>query len=111
MTNEQWLEIFRHIGKKMRDGLSVILGKEGGTVPLGKGAGGDKTFPVDKWAEDIIIAALEKAQGEGEAFTLISEELGIRKFGRAGRSCSWTPLTGATTQRAGSRSFPRRSRF
>ena len=25
MTNEQWLEIFKGIGKKMRDGLSIIL--------------------------------------------------------------------------------------
>ncbi|MGE5174595.1 MAG: hypothetical protein ACM3MD_12285, partial [Betaproteobacteria bacterium] len=73
MTNEQWLEIFKGVGKKMREGLSVILSKEGGMVPLGKGAGGDKTFPVDKWAEDIIITALEKVRREGEAFTLISE--------------------------------------
>jgi fructose-1,6-bisphosphatase/inositol monophosphatase family enzyme len=94
MTNEQWLEIFKHIGKKMREVLSVILSREGGMVPLGKGAGGDKTFPVDKWAEDIIIAALVKAQRGGESFTLISEELGIRKFGEGRKSCSWTPLTG-----------------
>src|SRR5512135_3192491 len=81
MTNEQWLELFKHIGKQMRGGLPLILGRAGGTVPLGRGAGGDKTFPVDRWAEDIIIAALETAQRGGESFTLISEELGVRKFG------------------------------
>jgi myo-inositol-1(or 4)-monophosphatase len=101
MTNEQWLEIFRHIGKEMRAGLSVILAKEGGTVPLGKGAGGDKTFPVDKWAEDIIIAALEKAQGEGEAFTLISEELGIRKFGQGGKMLLVDPIDGSNNAKSG----------
>jgi myo-inositol-1(or 4)-monophosphatase len=101
MTNEQWLEIFKGIGKKMRDGLSVILAKEGGRVPLGRGAGGDKTFPVDKWAEDIILAALEKAHQQGESFTLISEELGIRKFGEDGRIVLVDPVDGSNNAKNG----------
>ena len=101
MTNEQWLEIFKHIGKKMREGLSVIINKEGGTVPLGKGAGGDKTFPVDKWAEDIIIAALARAQREGEAFTLISEELGVRKFGEGKKIVLVDPIDGSNNAKSG----------
>ncbi len=101
MTNEQWLELFKQIGKKMRDGLSVILAKEGGKVPLGKGAGGDKTFPVDKWAEDIIIAALEKAHREGESFTLISEELGVRKFGDGQKIVLVDPIDGSNNAKSG----------
>jgi myo-inositol-1(or 4)-monophosphatase len=101
MTNEQWLEIFKNIGKKMRDGLSVILAKEGGMVPLGKGAGGDKTFPVDKWAEDIILSALEKAHQQGEAFTLISEEMGIRKFGEGKKVVLVDPIDGSNNAKSG----------
>jgi myo-inositol-1(or 4)-monophosphatase len=101
MTNEQWLEIFKEIGKKMREGLSVVLNKEGGTVALGKGAGGDKTFPVDKWAEDIVIAALAKAQREGEAFTLISEELGVRKFGEGAKVVLVDPIDGSNNAKSG----------
>ena len=101
MTNEQWLELFRHIGRKMRDGLPAILSREGGSVPLGKGAGGDKTFPVDKWAEDIIIAGLEKAQGDGEAFTLISEELGIRTFGQGKKTVLVDPIDGSNNAKSG----------
>lgn len=101
MTNEQWLEVFKHIGKKMREGLSVILSREGGTVPLGKGAGGDKTFPVDKWAEDIIVAAMEKAHREGEQFTLISEELGIRKFGNGEKVVLVDPIDGSNNAKSG----------
>ncbi len=101
MTNEQWLTIFKDIGKKMRRGLSEILLKEGGKVPLGKGAGGDKTFPVDKWAEDIIITALEKAHREGEAFTLISEELGIRKFGDDKKIVLVDPIDGSSNAKSG----------
>ncbi len=65
MTNQQWLEIFKDVGRQMHAGIAEFLSREGGTVPLGKGAGGDKTFPVDKWAEDIILAALEAAHGAG----------------------------------------------
>jgi myo-inositol-1(or 4)-monophosphatase len=101
MTNEQWLEIFKSIGKKMRDGISVLLAREGGMVPLGKGAGGDKTFPVDKWAEDIIIAALEKAHQQGESFTLISEELGIRKFGDGNKIILVDPIDGSNNAKSG----------
>jgi myo-inositol-1(or 4)-monophosphatase len=101
MTNEQWLELFKEIGRKMREGLSVILAKEGGRIPLGKGAGGDKTFPVDKWAEDIIIAALEQAQRKGESFTLISEELGVREFGQGEKIVLVDPIDGSNNAKSG----------
>ena len=101
MTNEQWLEIFKGIGRKMREGLSIILEREGGTVPLGRGAGGDKTFPVDKWAEDIILAALDKAHQQGEMFTLISEELGIRKFGEGRKIVLVDPIDGSNNAKSG----------
>jgi myo-inositol-1(or 4)-monophosphatase len=101
MTNEQWLEIFKDIGRSMREGLLEILSREGGKVPLGKGAGGDKTFPVDKWAEDIILSALEKAHQQGETFTLISEELGIRKFGAGGKVVLVDPIDGSNNAKSG----------
>ncbi len=101
MTNEQWLDLFKEIGKKMREGLSEILSREGGKIPLGKGAGGDKTFPVDKWAEDIVISALEKARQEGESFTLISEELGVRRFGDGNKIVLVDPIDGSNNAKTG----------
>ncbi len=101
MTNDQWLEIFKSIGKKMGDGIAAILRKEGGTIPLGKGAGGDKTFPVDKWAEDIIITALDQARRDGETFTLISEEMGVRKFGEGGKIVLVDPIDGSNNAKSG----------
>ena len=101
MTNEQWLSVFKDIGRKMRDGLSVVLSKEGGRIPLGRGAGGDKTFPVDKWAEDIVISALEKAHRQGESFTVISEELGIRNFGEGGKIVLVDPIDGSNNAKSG----------
>jgi myo-inositol-1(or 4)-monophosphatase len=101
MTNEQWLDLFKEIGKKMCDGITATLKKEGGALPLGKGAGGDKTFPVDKWAEDIIIAALENAHQEGESFTLISEELGVRRFGDDKKIVLVDPIDGSNNAKSG----------
>ncbi|HXY62317.1 MAG TPA: inositol monophosphatase family protein [Nitrospirota bacterium] len=101
MTNDQWLEIFKDIGRKMREGLAEILSRESGKISLGKGAGGDKTFPVDKWAEDIVISAIEKAHREGEAFTLISEELGVRKFGDGRKIVLVDPIDGSNNAKTG----------
>lgn len=101
MTNEQWLEVFKDIGKRMRGEISTFLAREGGMVPLGKGAGGDKTFPVDKWAEDIILSALEKTHRDGESFTLISEELGIRKFGEGQNIILVDPIDGSNNAKTG----------
>lgn len=101
MNNQHWLEIFSSIGKKMRDGISIILAKEGGAVPLGKGAAGDKTFPIDKWAEDIILDALEKEHRHGENFTLISEELGVRKFGEGEKIVLADPIDGSNNAKSG----------
>ncbi len=101
MTNEQWLDVFKDIGRQLRVGIADFLSREGGLVPLGKGAGGDKTFPVDKWAEDIVIAALEKAHREGESFTLISEELGIRKFGEGEAIVLVDPIDGSNNAKSG----------
>ncbi len=101
MTNEQWLDLFKDIGRQMRVGIGEFLSREGGLVPLGKGAGGDKTFPVDKWAEDIVIAALEQAHRDGESFTLISEELGVRKFGDGEKIVLVDPIDGSNNAKSG----------
>jgi myo-inositol-1(or 4)-monophosphatase len=101
MDNQQWLDIFKTIGTKMHAGITEFLGREGGKIALGKGAGGDRTFPVDKWAEDIIIAELDKAYMQGESFTLISEEVGIRKFGDGTKVILVDPIDGSNNAKNG----------
>jgi myo-inositol-1(or 4)-monophosphatase len=101
MTGEQWLSVFREIGQKMRAGITEFLGREGGTVPLGRGAGGDRTFPVDKWAEDIVIAALEEVRRGGGSFTLVSEELGVKKFGDGRITVLVDPIDGSNNAKNG----------
>jgi len=62
---------------------------------LGTGAGGDAMKPVDLAAETAIVQTL---QGHGVSFTLISEESGIKKFGKSPDDCFVTvdPVDGTT---------------
>ncbi len=101
MDNQQWLEVFQAIGRKMCKGMDEFLSREGGTVALGKGAGGDRTFPVDKWAEDMVIAALEEVHQSGESFTLISEEAGVKKFGDGDTIVLVDPIDGSNNAKNG----------
>ena len=84
MTVERWLEICR----AMRDGVAAAVA----SVPrahradeLGRGAGGDLTVAVDRAAEDAALAVLERLAGEGEGFTVVSEEIGERSYAGGGR--------------------------
>jgi myo-inositol-1(or 4)-monophosphatase len=101
MNDQQWLSVFQDIGQRMRAGIAGFLAREGGATPVGRGAGGDKTFPVDRWAEDIIIAALEQVHAAGEDFTLISEEAGVRTFGAGSTVVLVDPIDGSNNAKNG----------
>ena len=45
------------------------------------GAGGDRTMEVDRAAEEAVFAELEVLAGKGETFSVLSEEVGLRRFG------------------------------
>lgn len=59
---------------------------------LGRGAGGDKTFPIDKSAEDIIITSLEDLK---EPLTIISEEIGLKELYGGGKRILIDPVDGS----------------
>ncbi len=101
MNHQEWLEAFRGIGAEMRAGLPAVLSREDRARPVGRGAGGDRTFPVDQWAETIVLTALERVHQAGESFTLISEELGIRKFGEGKRIVLVDPIDGSNNAKNG----------
>ena len=84
MTAERWLGVCR----AMRDAVVAAVAE----VPrgrradeLGRGAGGDTTVAVDQAAEDAALGVLATLAGEGEGFTVVSEEAGERSFGGGGR--------------------------
>ena len=65
------IELLRDIGRELLKEIPLLKQKPLTQTALGVGASGDKTFPIDKKAEDIIISGLEAS---GEPLTIVSEE-------------------------------------
>lgn len=84
-TKTDWLEIlFRckeNVKAKIRPYLKTGLAEQ---PVLGMGAGGDPMKPVDLAAEKAIVEVLEHHLN---AFTLVSEESGVKKFGMNPAQC------------------------
>ena len=84
------IEILRSIGGKLLKEISS--GKSFSKTALGIGASGDKTYPIDKVAEDIILSGLDES---GEALTIVSEEAGIRDIRGGGKKVLIDPIDGS----------------
>lgn len=84
------IEILRKIGKRLLTEIplikQILL-----TKTVGIGAAGDKTFLIDKKAEEIIISGLDDS---GEALTIVSEEIGTQEMKGGGRKVIIDPIDG-----------------
>ena len=58
-----------------------LAGTEEGRRLFDVGAGGDRTMEVDRAAEAAVFAELAAVAARGEAFSVLSEESGLRSFG------------------------------
>jgi len=90
------IETLRTIGKRLLQGIPPQ--KKFLRTPLGTGASGDKTYPVDKFAEDIILAGLDES---GESLSIISEEAGVKDIKGGGRRVLIDPIDGSRNAVAG----------
>ncbi len=86
------IEDLRNIGSKLLEMVPRYRFAEDSQVALKKGASGDKTFPMDKDAEDIIFASLE---GLNEPFHIVSEEHGCKDIGEGGLNVLIDPIDGS----------------
>ncbi len=84
------IKILRGIGERLLKEIPLI--KKATKTAIGIGASGDKTYPIDKLAEDIILAGLEES---GEALTVISEEIGIKDIKNGGKKILIDPIDGS----------------
>jgi myo-inositol-1(or 4)-monophosphatase len=80
-----WLELCRGVVDDLRRVLDELPGRSEREPVVGTGMGGDQTTAVDAAAEQAIVRRLEALHADGADFTLVSEELGMRVFGRDGR--------------------------
>lgn len=86
------IENLRAIGKRLFAEIGKTRLKPFVSKSIGKGAGGDKTFPIDKKAEDIIIYSLESLK---EPLSIVSEEIGIKEVMGGGRRVLIDPIDGS----------------
>jgi myo-inositol-1(or 4)-monophosphatase len=91
-----WQEILAQCKNNVETSIQPCLKTLKDPQPdLGKGAGGDAMKPVDLAAENAIVETLQQ---HNISFTLISEESGVKKFGKEPEGCYVTvdPIDGTT---------------
>lgn len=82
----------RQIGQRLFSEIGKARLKPFASESIGKGAAGDKTFPIDKKAEDIIISSLKAL---GEPLSIVSEEAGIEEIKGGGKRVIIDPIDGS----------------
>ncbi len=82
----------RKIGASLLKEISGLRHSPDIKIPLGVGAGGDKTFPVDRKAEEIVLSGLASLK---KPLTVISEELGTKDLNGGGMKVVIDPVDGS----------------
>lgn len=86
------IDDLKSIGRKLYKNFQNVRLIPFATNSLGRGASGDKTFPIDKQAEDIIIDYLESLK---EPLNIVSEELGYKEIHGGGKYILIDPVDGS----------------
>lgn len=91
-NNTMHIEDLRRIGQQLFSEVGKVRLTNATARPLEKGAGGDRTFAVDKQAEDCILAGLEALN---EPLSIISEEFGSKDLLGGGKRVLIDPIDGS----------------
>lgn len=84
--------VMQNIKRRLLAELSQTQQRPLAQKALSTGAAGDKTFPIDKLAEDIIISELESS---GLSLSVISEEYGFKDINGGGKKILIDPVDGS----------------
>ena len=76
------IEILRTIGKRLLKEIPLLKQRPLTQTAIGVGAAGDKTYQIDKIAEDIILSGLDDS---GDELTIVFEEIGIKDIKGGGK--------------------------
>jgi myo-inositol-1(or 4)-monophosphatase len=93
-----YLNILQNIRGKLLSRLSETRFKPLSQEALGVGAAGDKTFPIDRIAEEIILSELEAS---GLPLSVVSEEYGLKELHGGGRKVLIDPIDGSKNALSG----------
>jgi len=86
ILSADWPAICRRIVAAQRPIFAEARTSEQRTVYEGIGEGGDRTLVIDRRAEDVVFAELDKLAAEGASFVAVSEERGEVSFGSGGEA-------------------------
>ena len=81
--------------------MASLIGTEAGRVELATGAGGDRTVEIDRLAEAVALRAFERASAGGQAFSVLSEEVGHRFYGADYPLVVMDPIDGSLNAKQG----------
>jgi myo-inositol-1(or 4)-monophosphatase len=100
-----WLEACRAAAADIRQVLADLPGRADREPVIAAGQGGDDTTAIDAAAERAVVARLEALHEQGHDFTLVSEELGIKRFGDSATHVVVDPIDGSVNAKRGLRHF------
>ena len=86
------IQNLRQIGGRLFSELGTTRLRPFTSEAIGKGAGGDKTYGIDKTSEEIIISSLE---GLREPLSIVSEEYGLKEVLGGGPQVIIDPIDGS----------------
>ena len=86
---------------EVRLAVGPIIGSEAGRQELSTGAGGDRTVEIDRLAEATAMARFESLAAGGEAFSVLSEEVGHRDLGAEYPVVVMDPIDGSLNAKQG----------
>lgn len=96
-----WLEVFRAAAADVAGILDDMPTRAEREPVVAAGVGGDDTTAVDDAAERAVVARLEELHRGGTEFTLVSEELGERRFGESETHVVLDPIDGSMNAKRG----------
>jgi len=91
-------EVLKKIGEKLLRMMQEARHRPLMQQPLRVGASGDKTYPIDRMAEEVIISELESS---GLPCSIISEEYGFKEIRGGGKKVLIDPIDGSKNAVAG----------
>ncbi len=86
------IEHLRQIGARLREVVPPLRWSATAGQPLEVGAAGDKTFRIDRTAEETVVSALEEL---GVPLTVVSEEMGVFELFGGGDRAIIDPIDGS----------------
>jgi myo-inositol-1(or 4)-monophosphatase len=96
-----WLAFCRAAAAAVERALAELPRRTDREPVVALGEGGDETTAIDAAAESAVVSVLERLHAGGVEFTLVSEELGERSFGKDGVRVVLDPIDGSMNAKRG----------